>query len=183
MSRAGVWAIVAVLVAGAVLAVLSRESVPPPIAPGQAAPGFELPTLGGETVRLSDLEGQVVLVNFWATWCKPCEEEMPSMQRLYQAFEGRPFQLLAVSVDDATAPVQEFRERFQLDFPILLDPEKRAAAAYQAYRFPETVLIDARGEIVGRFIGPREWDSPAYVEQIRSLLPDSAPAPEPAPAG
>jgi peroxiredoxin len=173
--RGGVLAVAVVLVAGAVFALLSRDSTPPPISAGQAAPRFELRRLdGGASIRLDDLRGRVVLVNFWATWCKPCEDEMPSMERLHRRLAGEPFDLLAISVDDDEAAVRAFVERLGLTMPILLDPEKRSAAAYQAYRFPESVLIDANGSVAGRFIGPREWDSETYVESIRALLPGGA---------
>ncbi len=155
----------------AVVLLVSRETQPPPLGEGQTAAAFDLPTLGGgPRVRLADLRGKVVLLNFWATWCKPCEEEMPSMERLVQRLAAQPFVLLAVSVDGEEAEVKAFRERVGVTLPILLDPEKKVASTYQAFRFPETVLIDASGEIAGRFIGPREWDSPVYVEKIQELI-------------
>jgi len=163
--------IAGLLLAGALFAVLSRDATPPPLAAGQDAPGFALATVSGDRrFALEDLRGRVVLVNFWATWCKPCEDEMPSMERLYRQLAGRPFELLAVSVDDDPSLVAEFQERLGLSFPILLDADKDVAERYQAFRFPESVLIDPEGQIVGRFIGPREWDAPAYVEQIRTLV-------------
>jgi peroxiredoxin len=170
-SSGGLVLLAVALGAGLLFVLLSRDATPPPIGPGQSAPGFELPVLGADApVRLSDLRGRVVLVNFWATWCKPCEDEMPSMERLHRQLEGQPFSLVAVSVDDNVEEVQAFRDRLQLTLPILLDPQKRVSAAYQAFRFPETVLIDADGAIAGRFIGPRDWDSPTYVESIRALI-------------
>lgn len=168
----GVLIVAVVLVAGAVFALLSRDATPPPIATGQAAPGFTLDALSGDRpVRLEDLRGRVVLVNFWATWCKPCEDEMPSMERLHRKLEGQPFDLLAVSVDDDAAAVAAFVEKLGLTMPILLDPSKKVASSYQAYRFPESVLIDAEGRVAGRFVGPREWDSDTYVGSIQALLP------------
>jgi peroxiredoxin len=121
----------------------------------------------------------VVLLNFWATWCKPCEDEMPAMQRLHRSLAGRPFELLAISVDAGRDEVAAFRERLGLGFPILLDPRKRVAGAYQSFRFPESWLVDADGRLVERYVGPREWDAPEYRERILRLLPgaDSAAAP------
>ena len=168
----GVLIVAVVLVAGAIFALMSRDTTPTPIAAGQAAPSFELPRLSGEPpLRLSDLRGKVVLLNFWATWCKPCEDEMPSMERLSQQLKGQPFVLLAVSVDDDAAAVKAFVEKLGLTMPVLLDPGKKVAAAFQAYRFPETLLIDPNGVVAGRFVGPREWDSETYVESIKTLLP------------
>jgi cytochrome c biogenesis protein CcmG/thiol:disulfide interchange protein DsbE len=168
---AGVALVGVVVLAGALFAFLSRDTTPPPLAAGQAASDFTLPPLeGGAPVTLSSLRGKVVLLNFWATWCKPCEEEMPSMERLHRQLEGQPFALLAVSVDADSAEVKAFRERLGLSLPILLDPEKKVSTAYQAFRFPETVVIDAKGVVAGHFIGPRDWDSPTYVERLQALI-------------
>ncbi len=170
-SPIGILLVTVFIAAGVAFVLLSGDATPPPLGAGQAAAPFDLPALGdGPRVRLADLRGKVVLVNFWATWCKPCEEEMPSMERLHRRLAGEPFALLAVSVDDDAEPVKAFRDRLGLTLPILLDPQKKAAAAYQAFRFPETVLIDANGEVAGRFIGPRDWDSPTYRENIEALV-------------
>lgn len=173
---------VAVLVAVVVFAALWASGPPPePIRPGQAAPAFTLPRLDGEPLALADLRGRVVLLNFWATWCKPCEDEMPAMQRLYEALKGPGFEMLAVSLDDERAPVEAFRERLALSFPILLDPAKEVSTAYQTYRYPESYLIDAEGRILARYIGPRDWDAAVYHERIRRLVAGEASGPEAAP--
>ena len=159
------------LLAGGLWAVVGSDLPAAPIAIGQRAPEFRLPALvEGEEVSLEGLRGQVVLLNFWATWCKPCEDEMPAMERLYQALEPDGFELLAVSVDEEADAVALFQQRLGLSFPVLLDPERRVADAYQSYKFPESWLIDADGVLVARFVGPRDWDSPAYVDRVRSLL-------------
>lgn len=159
------------LVAGAVWILVSGSRPEEPIQPGKPAPGFSLPALRGErSVSLESLRGHVVLVNFWATWCGPCEREMPAMERLYRELGDRDFELLAVSVDRDREAVRAFRERLGLSFPILLDPEKRAASAYQTHRYPESYLIDRDGTLVARYVGPREWDAEAYVRRIRRLL-------------
>ena len=148
-------------------------STPPedPIRPGQRAPGFELPLLDGATsVSLAGLRGKVVLLNFWATWCGPCEAEMPAMQRLYTALRGTDFEMVAVSVDTSRDEVDAFRKRLALDFPIALDPEKRVATAYQSHRFPESYLVDRDGTILSRYIGPRDWDAAVYVDHIRRVI-------------
>ena len=170
-ASSGRWLIATAVVAAALFALLTSTGGDPPIRRGSPAPDFELALLGGtETVSLASLRGRVVLINFWATWCKPCEDEMPAMERLYRALAPQGFALLAISVDEAAEPVAEFRERLGLSFPILLDPEKQVARAYQTFRFPETLLIGADGVVVERYIGPKEWDSEAYLERIRRLL-------------
>jgi len=175
-SRGGVILVAAVVVIGVLFALLTRDTTPSPLGSGQAAPAFDLPRLSDDThVRLGDLRGRVVLLNFWATWCKPCEDEMPSMERLHAKLKGQPFELLAVSVDEGQDDVKSFRDRLGLTLPILLDPSKKAANAYQAFRFPETVLIDQNGVVAGRFIGPRSWDDETYVEKIRALIEKGGP--------
>jgi len=170
-SRAGIAVIAGLVALGAALILLSDRSQAPYVDAGVQAPGFALPRLeGGAPLALESLRGRIVLVNFWATWCKPCEGEMPSMERLHRSLAGERFALLAVSVDEAQPPVVEFRDRHGLSFPILLDAERRAANAYQTHRFPESFLIDARGRVVQRYIGPRDWDAPEYRSRIRELL-------------
>lgn len=174
-SRAGGVLLAIALIAASVW-LFTQEPLPvAPIEPGRMAPGFALPDLSGSTVTLAGLEGQVVLVNFWATWCKPCEDEMPAMQRLYQALEGEPFEMVAISVDEPSADVAAFAERLGLSFPILLDPGKDSARDYQSYKYPETYLVDSEGVLVARYVGPREWDSPEYEARIRRLLASAPP--------
>jgi peroxiredoxin len=172
--RAGSWGIAAIVVAAIGFALWSSPSVPDPIGRGSAAPAFALPERPGPgEVSLDSLRGQVVLLNFWATWCEPCEREMPAMQRLYERLAPSGLRLLAVSVDDTGELVDDFRAKLGLTFSILWDPDKRVAQEYQAYRFPETLLIGRDGVVVERYVGPREWDSPLYEARIRRLLEDA----------
>jgi peroxiredoxin len=169
--RAGIWAVAAVLVAGVVYSVWSSDSILPPLEVGAEAPAFELPAVGGGApLTLASLRGRPVLLNFWATWCKPCEDEMPAMERLYRELHGQGFELVAVSVDAGQQEVVEFRDRLGLSFPIVHDPDRRVSTRYQALRFPESWLIGPDGKLVARFIGPREWDAPEYAGRIRELL-------------
>jgi peroxiredoxin len=164
--------VIAVIVVGLVVLSLS-EDVDQPVARGVVAPAFSLPLLeGGALMTLEDYRGQVVMLNFWATWCKPCEDEMPAMDRLYRALSPEGFEMLAVSVDEETELVEAFRQRLGVSFPILLDPAQNAARAYQTTGFPESLLIDQEGMIVERYIGPRDWDHATYAERIRRLLRD-----------
>jgi peroxiredoxin len=159
------------LVVGVLWALLTGDTTRDPIEPGRFAPTFSLPALAGDaSLSLESLRGKVVLLNFWATWCKPCEDEMPAMESLYRELGSEGFELVAVSVDDDRREVEEFTARMGLTFPILLDPEKRVADAYQSHRFPESYLIDRQGVLVTRYIGPRDWDAPAYADRIRRLL-------------
>jgi peroxiredoxin len=95
---------------------------------------------------------------------------MPAMERLHRRLGGEGLALLAVSVDVSEDDVEAFRGRLGISFPILLDPQRRVAERYQAFRFPETWLIDPGGVLVARFIGPKDWDAPAYADRIRSVM-------------
>jgi peroxiredoxin len=147
----------------------------PPIESGAPAPEFSLPRLGGGELALRALRGKVVLLNFWATWCAPCEQEMPAMQRLYARLAPRGFELVAISQDDGAAAVDRFRERLALAFPIALDPSHAVSRRYQSYRYPESFLVDREGVLVARYIGERDWDAPEYVGRIERLLDASPP--------
>ena len=176
-SRLGPWLIALAIGAAAAFAILSGPGAPAPVGRGSPAPGFTLERLAdGAPVSLSDLRGQVVLLNFWATWCKPCEDEMPAMERLYRMLQPEGFELLAISVDHDPGAVKRFRERLGLSFPILLDPGQQVARAYLTFRFPESLLIDPEGVVLERYIGAKEWDAEAYVERIRRLLRGGVPS-------
>lgn len=164
--------VVVIVVVAVGLGVASlRPIVDRPVARGLEAPAFSLPVLGGDsTVNLVDTRGQVVLLNFWATWCKPCEDEMPAMDRLYRSLSAEGFEMLAVSVDEEPELVEKFRQRLGVSFPILLDPEQNVSRRYQTTGFPESLLIDREGMIVERYIGPRDWDHSTYAKRIRKLL-------------
>lgn len=150
--------------------VLSEQRPTPPLRPGALSPDFLLEDISGASHSLAEKRGRVVLINFWATWCAPCEEEMPAMERLYRDLSPRGFELLAVSVDAEAAPVRAFRRRLALSFPILHDPGKGVATRYQVARFPETFLVDRQGVLVERYIGAVDWDAAAYRRRIERML-------------
>ena len=152
------------------------------------APDFAVTDLAGRAVRLSALRGSVVVLNLWATWCPPCRDEMPSMQRLYTRLHGKRFELLAVSQDeDGKSAVEPFVKELGLSFPVLVDPERQVGERYGVWGYPETFVIDRNGYVVERVIGPREWDSPEQVKALEALISaDEAPAAasvEPVPHG
>jgi peroxiredoxin len=135
------------------------------------APDFAAPDLHGQAVSLGSLRGKVVVVNVWATWCPPCRDEMPSMERLAAHFRGRDFQLLAVSQDEeGKEKVEEFARELGLTFPVLLDPQRRVGERFGVWGYPETFVIDRGGYVVERVIGPREWDSPESIAAIEALI-------------
>ena len=171
-------AISAFFAAGVAALVLLRA---PPVVPrtGDPVPDFRLPDLAGAQVDLSGQRGRVLFVNFWATWCPPCREEAPSLERLYRELREEGFELLAISVDapGMNAQIEVFRSELGLSFPILLDPGKLAHDAFGVTGVPETYLIDSDGRLAERFIGPRDWDDPRYARTVRRLL-SKAKAPE-----
>jgi len=137
------------------------------------APDFAVPDLAGQAVRLSAFRGKVVLLNVWTTWCAPCREEMPSMERLHARLRGRDFQLLAVSQDEGGKSVVEpFVRELGLSFPILVDPDRQVGERYGVWGYPESFVIDRNGYVVERVIGPRDWSSSQAVAAIEALLVD-----------
>jgi thiol-disulfide isomerase/thioredoxin len=129
-----------------------------------------LKTPEGRPFASTDLRGKVVLINFWATWCGPCKEEMPALERLQQRFGDRNFALIAVTTDLQTSAIADFARGLGLSFPILLDDTNDMSAAYGIRGLPTTVLIDRQGRLVGRAVGPREWDGPAAAALLAELL-------------
>lgn len=134
------------------------------------APEFVLTTIEGRTIESRHLRGNVVLVNFWATWCGPCKEEMPALKRLKESFAGNSFELLAVTTDQQVEGIRTFVRALGLEFPVLLDHTKDVSAAFGVRGLPTTVLIDRQGRLVGRAVGPRDWDSAESVALVRQIL-------------
>lgn len=123
------------------------------------APNFTLIDIKGKTWELADLKGQVVIVNFWATWCSPCRSEMPSMQKIYTTLPADKFKILAILSNDDPAIAKSFAKKGGFTFPILIDPEKKSAQAYGITGVPETFIIDKQGIIREKYIGAVQWDS------------------------
>ncbi len=140
--------------------------------PPQPAPVLQLKDLDGTRHDLRQLKGSVVLINFWATWCPPCRREMPSMQRLLQAFKGEALAVLAVDVGEDVDTIDAFTSQLEIrpTFPILLDTRSSALQAWNVAGLPTTFLVDRQGNVVASAIGGREFDHPAIVEAIRELL-------------
>ena len=137
-------------------------------------PALALPDLGGRRHTLDSYRGQVVLVNFWASWCTPCLMEMPSMQRLVEAMAGRPFQILAVNTEETKSKVWKFKKLLNISFPTLLDSSGDATRAWAVDVFPTSYLIDAGGRIQYVSYGALEWDDAAVVTVIETLMPDQS---------
>lgn len=165
--------VVAALIVGlAVGAVWVQSSKYQPLTVGMQAPDFELPGLNGDTMQLSDLRGKVVFLNFWATWCKPCVEEMPSIEVLHREFNGDGLAVLAVSIDRVTTKqdIPGFVKELDLTFPILVDSWGQTDKEYKLMGVPETYIIDRQGILREKIIGPRDWTRLENLQTVRQLL-------------
>ncbi len=137
---------------------------------GDKAPNFSIATDTGRTVTRSDFGGKLLVLNFWATWCAPCVEEVPSLDRLSKQFAGSGLVVLGVSVDRNEKLYHNFLQRTHVSFETARDPEENISASYGTYKYPETYIIDQQGRVVAKIIGSRNWTSPDMVNMIKSLL-------------
>jgi DsbE subfamily thiol:disulfide oxidoreductase len=135
-----------------------------------AAPEFTLSSADGKKVSIKDFRGKLVFVNFWATWCEFCRDEMPAMERLYREFKGRGFEILAVNVKDNRKDALAFAKKLNVSYPIVMDPEGEVGLLYGAFGMPTTYLIDKNGMVLARLWGPADWSSPGARNLIKSLL-------------
>ena len=140
---------------------------PPKVATvGEPAPDFTLVDLQGKTWTLSDLKGQVVFVNFWATWCPPCREEMPSMERLFNLMPKDKFKMLAILNRDDPALARDFVKKLGVTMPILNDQPNEVGVKYGLTGLPETFIVDKQGILREKFIGPYQWDMPSFQQML-----------------
>ena len=142
-----------------------------PIKGSQTAPNFSLEDLNGKKVDLKQFRGKVVFLNFWATWCGPCKEEMPSMEALYQKFKEKGFVFLTISVDyEEKKKVKEFINKHHYTFPVLIDSKCLTLDLYGVKGIPTTILIDKKGRMVGSAVGPRDWKHPEIISILNQLV-------------
>ncbi len=140
---------------------------------GRPAPEFTLPDLEGRPHSLSEFRGRVVVLNYWATWCPPCIEEMPSLEKLHRALSDKGLAIVAVSVDERFSDIEAFVERWSLTFTVLHDEGMRVSRAYQTFKYPETYIIDRAGILRSKVVGPRDWAAPAVIRDLVDLLKES----------
>lgn len=167
--------VVIVLVGASVYLVSSSSSRPSSewvnsVAVGDLAPDFQLEDTKGNKVSLSDLQGKVVMVNFWATWCPPCIEEMPSMERLHEVMAGDDFVMLAINTEqNGRTVVPEFLKKTPYTFPILYDDKGVVQKLYGVYKFPESFIVGKDGKVVEKIIGPLDWSSLKTINYLKGL--------------
>ena len=168
--------VVVVLVGASVYLVSSSNPRPASewvnsVVAGDLAPDFELEDTKGNKVTLSDLRGKIVLVNFWATWCPPCLEEMPSMERLNEVLAGDDFVMLAVNTEaNGRSVVPAFLEKTPYTFPILYDDKGVVQKQYGVFKFPESFIIQKDGTVAEKIIGPLDWSSLKSITYFKGLI-------------
>jgi peroxiredoxin len=178
-----------VLVAGLILVTMFlvvwlQSAKYEPLTVGKAAPDFQLPDLNDKEIRLSDYRGKVVFLNFWATWCKPCREEMPSMEVLYKNFEKDGLVILAVSIDRVTTKkeIPPFVKGLNLTFPVLVDSWGQTDKRYKLMGVPETYIIDREGTLREKVIGPRDWTRLDNLQILTQLIKQGSKSAQSGPA-
>jgi thiol-disulfide isomerase/thioredoxin len=140
-----------------------------PIPDKPPAPVFDLKDPQDRPQRLADYRGKPIILNFWATWCPPCREEMPSMQRAHQAVAPEGIAVIAINVGEDADTVGQFLADYPVDFPLPLDLDSQVAQRYPMKGLPTTFVIDAEGRLVYSAIGGRHWDDPKLLDQVRAL--------------
>jgi peroxiredoxin len=141
-----------------------------PIKNNSPTPDFTIAGFDNKTVALKNFRGKTVFLNFWATWCTPCREEMPAMEQLYQEFKDKNFVILAVNVKDRKQEAANFLKELKITYPAAFDPEGQVALLYGAWGLPTTYLIGPKGEGLARAWGPAEWYSPEARNLISQIL-------------
>ena len=134
------------------------------------APDFTLKSRSGENIKLSELRGQVVMINFWASWCGPCRQEMPLLEQIYQHYQPMGFTLLGVNVEEDSAAAEKVLKEISVSFPVLYDNKNRVSESYQVRAMPSTFLIDRDGQVRYLHQGYKSGYEDAYQEQVRELI-------------
>jgi peroxiredoxin len=137
---------------------------------GAPAAAFQLPAAVGDPVSLADLKGQVVLINFWASWCGPCRQEMPILDQMYRKYKAAGFTLLGVNVEPKSGEAISFLKATPVSFPILFDTQSKVSNLYEVSGMPSTVIVDRKGNVRYVHHGYKPGDESQYLDQIRSLM-------------
>ena len=158
------------LFSGLALTVLAASSLASSGLTGKPAPDFALKSSTGENLRLSEYRGDVVMINFWATWCGPCRQEMPLLDELYSRYERVGFNLLGVNIDDDSNRAMDMIRELGVNFPVLFDARKEVSKLYDVDAMPVTVLVDREGNVRYVHQGYKPGYEEKYLDQVRSLL-------------
>jgi cytochrome c biogenesis protein CcmG, thiol:disulfide interchange protein DsbE len=139
------------------------------VGPGDQAPDFTLPTLSGSTVALHDFHQQVVVLNFWATWCPPCVDETPGLERFAEQMRPSGVVVIGVSEDHDRAALERFVTRYHLTYPIVHDLDQAAATRYGTFKYPESYIIGRDGRIARKIVGAIDWQNPDLLSTVQEL--------------
>ena len=137
---------------------------------GDDAPDFSLMSDRGQTIQLQDFRGKLLVLNFWATWCPPCLEELPSLSLFHERLAGRGVVVLGVSADENADVYREFLKKAGIQFLTARDAQRKVSHAYGTFKYPETYFIDKQGKVVQKIVGPRDWTDPQLLADIEKLL-------------
>lgn len=162
--------IVIAVAAAAIFLTPEEKSYKTIMSVGSPAPDFELRDSTGKLWKLSDLKGKVVFINFWATWCTTCKAEAPQKTTLFNAMQGKPFQMLGVLYRDSPDNLPSYYRQFNVSAPTLIDPDNEMAKLYGITGVPESFILDKEGILRERLIGPKEWSSPENMALIEKWL-------------
>jgi len=169
MAGKGKKLILLALIVGAATYFALRQRSSRPVSVGDAAPGFTLPSLGGGSISLRDYNRRVVLVTFWATWCPPCVEETPSLEKFAEQMQNQGVTVLGVSVDQDASALERFVTDNHVSFPVPLDPDRAVASRYGTFMFPETYILDRDGKVAEKVIGATDWQDPRMLAFVKEL--------------
>ena len=154
----------------ALIAVVAESTREPITEVGDTAPGFELVTDDGQRLTRSQFGGQLLVLNFWATWCVPCIQELPSLNQFQKQFASSGVVVLGVSVDQNERAYRQFLKRAGVTFRTSRDPQADLSSRYGTFKYPETYVIDRNGKVVQKHIGPRDWMDERLLAEIKTLL-------------
>ena len=174
MGKSGQRIIIIVVFLIAIVIVLGRivtMDINKPVRIGDYAPDFSIKDMSGDIYKLSQKRGKVIFINFWATWCKPCLDEMPSIEEMFRMFKNDNIEVIGISIDKhGKDVVKSFIERFDISFPILLDLTEEVGLEYGITGVPETFIVDEKGIIVEKVIGPRDWMNENSLKMVKYFL-------------
>ena len=152
-----------------------RQIAPRPVAIGDQAPDFSVPALPTGSLDLKNYRGQIVVLNFWATWCPPCVEETPSLERFAEKMHDRGVTVLSISVDENQKALEDFILEYHISFPVGRDPSRSLPARYGTFLFPETYILDRRGRVADKIANSADWDDARLENFVLTLAKGSNP--------
>lgn len=158
------------LCTGALIWVASGTMYEHVVAVGDTAPSFSVVADNGQTVTRANFGGRLLVLNFWATWCPPCIQELPSLDAFAQQMKAKGVVVVGVSVDKNEQTYRQFLDRARVSFLTARDPEAGVSSNYGTFKYPETYIINSDGKVVEKFIGPENWMDPKILERIQRLL-------------